>query len=58
MDPTHPSAPDRRRWVKTAETGLLVVASVVICLLAALGLVAVGATVLFAYAMSNFGSNK
>jgi hypothetical protein len=63
MHPTNPAgplpAPDRRRrWVKTVETGLVVVLTVVLGLVAALGLVAIGFLVLFAYAMNDHGSNK
>jgi hypothetical protein len=63
MDSTnHPHtlpSPDRhRRWVKATETGLLIVLSVAICLMAALGLVAIGILVVFFYGMNNYGSNK
>jgi hypothetical protein len=65
MDSTnHPDAlsspaPDgHRRWVKATETGLLIVLAAAICLIAALGLVAIGIFVVFVFGMNNYGSNK
>jgi hypothetical protein len=48
----------QRPWVRRLERGLAVVLTITICLMAALGLVALGLLVVFAYAMSNYGSNK
>jgi hypothetical protein len=53
------SAPDGHRpWVRATQTGLFVVLAVALCLMAALGLVAIGIFVVFVFAMSNYGSNK
>jgi hypothetical protein len=62
MDPTNhadpPPAPYGRPWVKPLQTGLVVVLAVAVSLIAALGLVAIGLLVVFAFAMNNYGSNK
>jgi hypothetical protein len=65
MDSTHhpdplPSPPPDGppRWTKATETALVIVFAVAVCLMAALGLVAIGIVVVFVVGMNNFGSNK
>ena len=65
MDSTHrpgtlpPPSPDGRpRWAKAIETVSLIVLAVGVCLMAALGLVAIGIFVVLVFGMNNQGSNK
>jgi hypothetical protein len=59
MDPTDHALPgEQRPWVKRLEKSLLVVLTIAVCLIGALGLVAIGVIVVFVFAMNNFGSNK
>jgi hypothetical protein len=62
MDSTNradpPPVPYGRPWVKPVQTGLVVVLTVAVCLIAALGLVVLGFLVVFAFALNNWGSNK
>jgi hypothetical protein len=59
MDSTDQALPGGQRpWVKRLEKSLVVVLTVAVCLIGALGLVAIGVIVVFVFAMNNFGSNK
>jgi hypothetical protein len=65
MDSTHhagalpaPATDGQRPWVKRLERGLVIVLTITLCLIAALGLVAIGLIVFFVFAMSDYGSNK
>ncbi len=53
-----PSRDELRPWVRTAQKGLLVAATVATFLMVALGLVAAGLFFVFLFAMNNYGSNK
>ena len=48
----------RPRLTKAIETGSLIILAVGVCLMAALGLVAVGIFVVLVFGMNNYGSNK
>jgi hypothetical protein len=62
MDSTHhpgrPPSPGHPRWTKAIETVSLIVLAVAVCLLAALGLVALGIFLVLVFGMNNYGSNK
>jgi hypothetical protein len=65
MDSTHhpdplPSPPPNGhpRLTKAIETGSLIILAVAICLITALGLVAIGIFLVLVFGMNNYGSNK
>jgi hypothetical protein len=58
MDSIDRRSPACAQWAKRLEKGLVVVLTIAACLIAALGLVAIGLIVFFVFALNNYGSNK